>query len=189
MNDVKTCTCCNVEKLLIDFSKSGRANGAGYKSACKICLAKKLRMWRLVNPERARERDRAYSGKNKDKISEKNKKRYTNLTLEQKFTQLIKSACEREKFKCFITVEHLHDVWQRQKGLCAYIKLPLSSEAHQFNTVSLDRIDSSKDYVVDNIQLVCVPINRMKSDMTEDRFIELCSLVTKNSKLAELPVT
>ena len=189
MDNVKTCTCCNIEKPLVDFGKSGKTNGASYKSVCKICLAEKLRIWRSVNPEKARERDRVYSVKNKDKISEKNKNRYTNLTLEQKFAQLINTASKRIKFKCFITVEHLNDVWQRQKGLCAYTKLPLSSEAHQLNTVSLDRIDSDKDYIADNIQLVCVPINRMKLDMTEDRFIELCSLVTKNSKLAELPVT
>ena len=115
--------------------------------------------------------------------------KYRILTLEEKFAQLIKTADKRTTFKCFITVEHLRDAWQRQRGLCAYTKLPLSSEAHQLNTVSLDRVDSDKDYTDDNIQLVCVPINRMKLDMTEDRFIELCSLVTKNSKLAELPVT
>jgi len=189
MDNVKTCTCCNIEKSLVDFGKSGKANGVGYKSACKICLAEKLRMWRIVNPEKARERDRVYSSKNKDKISKKNKYRYTNLTLEQKFIQLINTASKRIKFKCFITAEHLHDVWQRQKGLCVYTKLPLTSEAHQLTTVSLDRVDSSKDYTVENIQLVCVPINRMKLDYTEDQFIKLCLLVTKNSKLAELPVT
>ena len=189
MNDVKICTCCNVEKLLVDFGKSGKAYGSGYKSECKICLSKKITTWRNANIEKVREKGKLYSSNNKDKISKKNKKRYANLTLDERFTNLIKTAIQRKRFKCFITVEHLHDVWQKQKGLCAYIKLPLSSEAHLFNTLSLDRIDSNKDYTADNIQLVCVPINRMKSDMTEDRFIELCSLVTKNSKLAELPVT
>lgn len=189
MKDVKECRVCGKVKVMAEFAKSSKPTGSGYKAHCKVCAAKKLADWRSLNIDAARERDRKYANKNKDKISEKNKKRYTNLTLEEKFAQLIKTASKRTTFKCFITVEHLRDAWQRQGGLCAYTKLPLSSEAHQLNTVSLDRVDSDKDYTDDNIQLVCVPINRMKLDMTEDRFIELCSLVTKNSKLAELPVT
>jgi hypothetical protein len=177
---VKTCTCCKVEKPLIEFGKSGKPTGTGYKAVCKICLAQKLKSWRLANPDKAKERDRIWTSNNRDKIREKNKKRYTNLTLDQKFTQLVKTASERKRVKCFITVEHLHDVWQRQNGLCAYTKLPLSSEAHQLNTVSLDRIDSDKDYFADNIQLVCVPINVMKSDMTEIQFVQLCQLVAQN---------
>lgn len=181
MNDVvKTCKCCNVEKPLVEFGKSSKPTGTGYKAYCKVCLAEKLRMARLANPEKARERDRIWARKNKDKISEKNKKRHSGLTLEKKFISLVKTAEKREKVKCFITVEHLHDVWQRQNGLCAYTKLPLSSEAHQLNTVSLDRIDSDKDYTADNIQLVCVPINRMKLDYSEDQFIHLCKLVAQN---------
>lgn len=181
MNDVvKTCNSCKVEKPLVEFGKSSKATGTGYKAVCKICLAEKLRMWRIANPEKAREQDRVWANNNRDKISDKNKKRYTNLTLDQKFTQLVKTANERKRVNCFITVEHLHDVWQRQEGLCAYTKLPLSSEAHQLNTVSLDRIDSDKDYTADNIQLVCVPINRMKLDYTEDQFIQLCVLVAQN---------
>jgi hypothetical protein len=177
---VKTCTCCKVEKPLVEFGKSSKATGTGYKAVCKICLADKLRKARLANPEKARERDRIWASKNKEKISIKNKRRNANLTLDQKLISLVKTAEKRGTFKCFITVEHLHDVWQRQKGLCAYTKLPLSSEAHQLNTVSLDRIDSDKDYTADNIQLVCVPINRMKLDYTESQFIQLCELVAQN---------
>ena len=181
MNDVvKTCSCCKVEKPLVDFGKSSKTTGTGYKSVCKICLAEKIRISRLANPEKARERDRIWSNKNKVKISDKNKKRYTNLTLDQKFTQLVKTASARKRLNCFIAVKDLHDVWQQQEGLCAYTKLPLSSEAHQLNTVSLDRIDSDKDYTADNIQLVCIPINTMKSDLTEDQFIHLCQLVSQN---------
>jgi hypothetical protein len=181
MNDVvKTCRVCGETKLLSEFGKSGKTTGSGYKAVCKICLAKKLKDWRVANPDKAKDQDKLFRDRNKEKISIKNQKRYKNLTLEQKFDQLVKTAGKRKNKKCFITVEHLHDVWQRQEGLCVYTKLPLTSEGHQLNTVSLDRVDSSKDYTVDNIQLVCVPINRMKLDYTEDQFIELCRLVTHN---------
>jgi len=180
MDEVKTCRKCGEVKVLSEFGKSGKTTGTGYKTQCKVCLAKNLKEWREANPEKAKDQDKVFRSRNKDKIKIKNQKRYKNLTLDQKFDQLVKTAGERKNKKCFITVEHLHDVWQRQKGLCVYTKLPLTSESHQLNTVSLDRIDSSKDYTVDNIQLVCVPINRMKLDYTEKQFIELCHLVTHN---------
>lgn len=111
------------------------------------------------------------------------------MTLDDRFKHLIKNAKSRKEYLVSIDALYLQKVYENQKGLCAYTKLPLLAVGNQLNTMSLDRIDSSKDYTEDNIQLVCVAINKMKLDMTEDRFIELCSLVTKNSKLAELPVT
>lgn len=181
MEDVKTCSSCGETKLLSEFAKSGKKNGSGYKAHCKVCKAKKLQEWRKANPEKAKQQDRRWYNNNREKVRIKNKKRYTDLTLDQKFEQLIKTASARKKVKCFVTVEDLHGIWQKQNGLCAYTKLPLTSQAHQLNTVSLDRIDSDKDYTVDNIQLVCVPINRMKLDMTEDQFIKFCQLVAQNS--------
>jgi hypothetical protein len=179
MNEMKTCTKCGTTKLLSEFAKdNSKANG--YKSICKDCNNIDVKLWREQNKEHRLSYGKQYYTDNKEKISVKNKKRYTNLTLDEKFDQLVKTADKRKNKKCFITVEHLNEVWQRQEGLCAYTKLPLTSEGHQLNTVSLDRVDSSKDYTVDNIQLVCVPINRMKLDYTEDQFIELCRLVTHN---------
>lgn len=179
MSEVKTCACCKVEKLVSEFGVDN-SKASGLKSSCSVCLATKLKEWRVANPDKAKERDRQFRSKNQEKISIKNKKRYANLTLDKKFDQLVKTAGERKNKKCFITVKDLNDVWQRQEGLCVYTKLPLTSEGHQLNTVSLDRIDSSKDYTADNIQLVCVPINRMKLDYAEDQFIELCKLVAQN---------
>jgi hypothetical protein len=179
MNDVKTCSCCKIEKSVSEFGKDN-SKVSGVKSSCKSCNNSNIKVWREKNKEYRLSYDKQYYANNKEKIKVKNQKRYTNLTLDQKFDQLVKTAGERKNKKCFITVEHLHDVWQRQEGLCVYTKLPLTSEGHQLNTVSLDRVDSSKDYTVDNIQLVCVPINRMKLDYTEDQFIELCRLVTHN---------
>jgi len=81
----------------------------------------------------------------------------------------------------------LLDLWNKQDGRCAYTKLPLLATANQFNTVSLDRVDSSKGYVVGNIQLVCSAINKMKQEYTEEMFLLFCLLVTQNNKLSESP--
>ena len=49
---------------------------------------------------------------------------------------------------------------------------------NKFN-ISVDRIDSNKDYSKDNIQLVGAIINRIKSDLSNDEFTEICNMVTK----------
>jgi hypothetical protein len=63
--------------------------------------------------------------------------------------------------------------------------LPLSfgnkAKDHKNRTASLDRIDSSKGYTKNNIQWIYKPINSMKRDYTQERFIELCKLVAKNN--------
>ena len=43
--------------------------------------------------------------------------------------------------------------------------------------ISIDRIDSSKGYTKDNIQLVCASLNNMKMDLKNKHFIQLCKLV------------
>ena len=175
----KNCSKCRTVKSVSEFC-SDKYTSSGYKSACKACSNITRKKWKEANKEYVLTSAKEYRDKNRIVIRVKQKEQYANLTMDQKFAHLIKDASRRKKVSCFITVEHLRDVWQRQEGLCAYTKLPLSSEAHQLNTVSLDRIDSDKDYTSDNIQLVCVPINRMKLDYSEDQFIHLCQLVSQN---------
>jgi hypothetical protein len=181
MNEMKTCTVCTETKALFDFGIDN-SKASGYKSSCKACNNTAVKKWREDNKEYRLAYDKEYYSNNKEKISIKNQKRYTGLTLDQKFEQLLKTAQRRKTVEVFISIQHIKDAWEKQEGRCAYTKLPLTSEAHQLNTVSLDRIDSSKDYVEGNIQLVCVPINRMKLDYSEEQFVNLCSLVAQNCK-------
>ncbi len=45
---------------------------------------------------------------------------------------------------------------------------------------SLDRIDNTKGYVPNNIQWLHKDVNWMKGSFTAERFIEICSLVSKH---------
>lgn len=49
-------------------------------------------------------------------------------------------------------------------------------------TASLDRIDSSKGYIVGNVQWVHKDINFMKGTLSNNQFLELCNLVSKHNK-------
>lgn len=45
--------------------------------------------------------------------------------------------------------------------------------------LSIDRIDSSKGYTKDNVQLVTMAANQMKNDLTLDELIVMCSNIMK----------
>lgn len=47
-------------------------------------------------------------------------------------------------------------------------------------TASLDRIDNSKGYRIDNIQWVHAMVNMAKNKYTQERFIEMCKAVASN---------
>lgn len=85
-----------------------------------------------------------------------------------------------------LTLEFLWDLFEKQKGTCALSGLPLILECslgdlnkngYQRKTASLDRIDSSRGYLQENVQWVHKDINQMKSNRTDEEFIELCKAV------------
>ncbi len=49
-------------------------------------------------------------------------------------------------------------------------------------TASLDRIDSSRGYTLDNIQWVHKDLNKMKTNYPNDYFIKMCKYVANNNK-------
>jgi len=82
-----------------------------------------------------------------------------------------------------VSLQDIADQWNKQQGLCAYTKIPLElvkkDSSWSKATASIDRIDSSKGYILGNIQWVHKRINTMKNDMTEVEFINFCKLVVK----------
>ena len=96
-------------------------------------------------------------------------------TLKRRFYQW-KSQAKRKCVLFNITVEYL----QSLPLICHYTKRELTYEPKCKNTISLDRIDSSKGYTKDNIVFCCSDINFMKNDLNYNEFIENCKLVTAN---------
>lgn len=106
------------------------------------------------------------------------------------FNQLRHGATSRNLEFC-IDLEYLWDLFEQQNRLCALTKLPITlsptygidfkkQDKHK-QTASLDRIDSNKGYIIGNVQWVHKTINRMKSNLVEDYFVDLCKLVVQNT--------
>jgi hypothetical protein len=80
-----------------------------------------------------------------------------------------------------ITIEQAWNVYEKQSRRCALSGLLITFSKKTKGTdgtASLDRIDSSKGYTIDNVQWVHKDINRMKSNFNERYFIEICRKVS-----------
>jgi hypothetical protein len=85
-----------------------------------------------------------------------------------------------------ITPEYVWALFLDQNKCCALSGVPLTFCKHDnrikrkdFQTASLDRIDSSKGYVEGNVQWVHKDVNRMKNIFNQEYFIDMCK---KNSR-------
>jgi hypothetical protein len=58
----------------------------------------------------------------------------------------------------------------------------VSNNGRILTNLSIDRIDSKKGYIKDNIQFVCMAINQMKSDLTLDELYFFCENILKNKR-------
>ena len=47
--------------------------------------------------------------------------------------------------------------------------------------VSIDQINPKKGYTTDNIQLVCMAVNQMKSDFDTDTLLMFCENILQNA--------
>lgn len=100
-----------------------------------------------------------------------------------------RSHCLRSKgrLQCLLTLDDIKDLWERQGGICPYTGRALinapSTGASQITCpltsyrASLDRIDSSKGYTVDNVQFVAYAVNIAKHALSSDEFIDFCKAV------------
>jgi len=97
----------------------------------------------------------------------------------------IQQNAKRHNRKVELDLDYLWTLFLEQNERCALsgIKLDpwVSNNRKQGRrmTASLDRIDSNKDYVRGNVQWVHKDINKLKTDFSQDKFIELCKAVAK----------
>jgi hypothetical protein len=78
-----------------------------------------------------------------------------------------------------LTPQEGWDIFVAQQKRCALsgVDIEFGTAWNKKCTASLDRIDSTKRYTVDNVQWVHKMINVMKRDMTDEQFISWCKLV------------
>ena len=93
-------------------------------------------------------------------------------------------VCAETRGKVYnISLDNVADVYEKQNGRCALtgwdISFPEIGHPSNLNC-SIDRIDNSRGYEPDNIQLVDGRINMMKGKYTQEFFVEVCKAVSSN---------
>nr|QBK92379.1 MAG: uncharacterized protein LCPAC401_00170 [Pithovirus LCPAC401] len=105
----------------------------------------------------------------------------------------IKSHCRNHDLELTITEQEIIDLYNLN-NVCAKTGKVMTHhkkydpnkktriiEDHYYN-LSVDRIDSSKGYTRDNIQIVCIGYNLMKSNLNEDYMLNICRRIEEHKK-------
>lgn len=89
-----------------------------------------------------------------------------------------------------VDLQDLKNQWEFQKGICPYTNISLIPNTHNtvkisdcefpFNYASVDRIDSSKGYVKDNIEFISIGVNYLKNEYSKQQTIDFIEQVIKN---------
>jgi len=154
-----TCNICREVKEESCFAFSDNKRGKRYE--CKLCYNKK-----------SRAKDRVV-------IRTKEKARYEDPKF--RFTFLVRNAKQRAKEKGFdfeIDKEFVEHLYEKQNKVCAVTNRPFVFETngvenrHMYSP-SIDRVDSSKGYTKDNIQLVTYHYNLAKSVYTHEDLLQM----------------
>lgn len=147
------------------------------------------RKWRAANPEQERETRRKWLMAHPGFEHEYNRKwridhPEARLKSKRKWQSTWKGKLKVWKvnakarhIRWDLSLEHLNTL----PLICVYTGQALTLDVNQLNTVSLDRIDSTKGYVPGNVAFCLPSINRMKSDQTVSGFRELCRQVTEHA--------
>jgi len=108
---------------------------------------------------------------------------------DREFRYILKRLKDKNRKKCYLTLEDLKNIWNKQNGICPYSKIKLKLPTHsnpnpdvQYYMASVDRIDSSKPYIKDNIQFVSRSMNYAKNVMSHEQTLEFIKLIIENNK-------
>lgn len=74
-----------------------------------------------------------------------------------------------------ITIQQTWEMFIKQNRKCALSGLELTF--YPESSASLDRIDSTKGYTIDNVQWIHKDINLMKNHFNQDYFVKICKFI------------
>lgn len=98
-----------------------------------------------------------------------------------KFFSRIKKSAKKRNILFDITIQQIWELFEKQNGKCYLSGLDLcfNERSQDYSgTASLDRIDSSKGYEIENIGWCHKDINKIKHTFSIEEFINCCKIVT-----------
>ena len=149
---LKWCSKC---KQFLSYQKFN-ANNAGYDGLSSICATCKL------------------SSKSAKKHDYKNMVR-RKLDFDywlRCFVSAKKSKCKRDHVQCEVNIDLLKELWDNQEGRCFYSRIRMAFGNNSLRSASLERLDSSRGYVANNVVWASKAMNYMKNSAPYSEFCE-----------------
>lgn len=149
---LKECSGCQkVFPKTSEFFPFKDREKAYFQPRCRKCQSKYMLNYRLANPEKFREKDRAYSK--------------TGKGVYKKLKQSIRGKL------VLMSQEEFLAWFESQPKVCSYCGLPeeeLQTVKDAYNNktyrLSIDRLDSTRGYEKGNLALCCLRCNHIKGD-------------------------
>lgn len=107
--------------------------------------------------------------------------------IKSEYMKTYKYNADGRRLSFNLTAQQIWDLYLKQDRKCALSGVPISFKKDPIHgkTASLDRIDSSKGYELDNVQLVHKKVNLAKWDTPENEFFEMIKNIYHYKNLGE----
>ena len=190
---MKTCKSCGVQKELSEFSPKGKSKKGTmtYSAHCKDCRAMTARDERDKNKQRLT----CSCCGSVFKYTAHNKRTENFCSscyplYRRAYSMLIQVKARSKKLNLPFNLTTDFIVNELKKGFCPKTGIEFTIDNNgkgwgnrKVSTPSVDKIDPSKGYTIDNVQIVCWWYNLAKATFTDQEVIELCKKVTQQYSL------
>lgn len=150
------------------------SNGKIHKNNCPICGIEKVSRKRDIGKP-CRKCNMISAGKQRRKKNTVPRKEYLKQLAERmrndvdwRLKKMLNGTRSRAKTKNLefdLTMEDVYELFP-EDGLCPVLGIELCFDKGRINVPSLDRFDNSKGYTKDNVYLISMRANILKSDAT-----------------------
>ena len=86
---------------------------------------------------------------------------------------------EQRDLRFDITINTVHTLLNQQEGKCRFTLIEMTHQPGSEDSISINRIDPTRGYTSDNVQLVCKWVHRMKGNLSDSKFIENCRIIVE----------
>lgn len=165
IDGLKKCYKCKQNLLVEEHFSKNRSTFDGYQKVCKNCFSNYSSV-------------KAGYRKKSDKIK-------TDLTLylRNKIAN-IKSRCKLKNIEFSLSEDYINKLYIQQGGLCYFTKIQMvhNQGRHQYNSISIERLDPNLGYVDNNVKLCLFSLNSFKGMMNENEFKEFLRIIIPKLK-------
>ena len=173
--DPKNCIVCGDALTPENWTAAARKN---YVNKCAACLGVEKnqfsKQWRKKNPQTVRDRSKKYKANLRatDPVKSRAREAYGDA----------RKRALKNGMPFNLTSQFVLNL-MRQVTECPYFGWRLTHLPGKHQTLaSLDRVDSSKGYTMDNVRIISYQANLMKSDATMEQLIAFARGVLKGAE-------